>query len=188
MRILGIDPSLSGTGLVVIEDVIGSEPLIVTRTTAKTSPGVPQGERLSTITGTLTSLMGMYQPDHVAIEGYAMGAKFQREVMGEVGGAIKLALWGYGVDPITWAPGSWRKALFNNGSLKKDRIQIEAFQRYGVDLKDTNQLEAFCVARAEFAAQSGAPRPRPKKSRKVSTATCGSCGSAGLCDCTVSLT
>jgi Holliday junction resolvasome RuvABC endonuclease subunit len=188
LRILGIDPSLSATGLAIIETRDGNQSCDVLHVrTIKTTPREVLGDRLGKIVAELTSVMSEYKPDAVAMEGYSMGSTFNREAMGEVGGVIKLALWGFGVDPKIWPVQSWRKAVFAE-KLVKDEVRLKTFQRYGVDLKDMNQLEAFCVAVAEFLAAHGGHRPRPKKSRKASPATCGSCGSAGLCDCTVSPT
>lgn len=164
---MGIDPSLTGTGVVVIEErESGQSCDILYAATLKTSPDQPLGFRLGYIVAGITSAMSAYQPDAVAMEGYAMGSKFARESMGEVGGVIKLALWGFAVEPKIWPVQSWRKALFA-AKVVKDEVRLKVFQQYGVDLKDMNQLEAFCVGVAEWLATHGGHRPKPKPKRKA---------------------
>ena len=167
-RYLGIDPSLAASGFVVMEERDGGNSCeILEAGTIKTRADQPIGERLGHIQATVSSVMSMYKPANVSMEGYAMGAKFNREAMGEVGGVIKLTLWGFGIDPVIWPVPSWRKVVLGK-TMPKDEVRLAVYQRYGVDLKDMNQLEAFCVATAEFLAVHGAGRPRPKKSRKLS--------------------
>lgn len=164
-RILGIDPSMTGCGLAMLID--GQLKLAQT---ISTPPDWTRGHRLEEIeTGVEAFLLG-YGADIVAMEGYAFGAKFNREEMGEVGGVIKAMLYHHNVEPAIWQNTSWKKLVFGNGKLPKDEIRLAAFQRYGVAIKDMNQVEAFCVAMAEHMASTGSPRPKPKPKRKPKVA------------------
>jgi Holliday junction resolvasome RuvABC endonuclease subunit len=164
MRILGIDPSLTGCGLALVEDgrYIGSQ-------LVSTPAEWLRGQRLAHIANAVRVSVKNWDIVIVAMEGYAFGSPFNREEMGEVGGVIKATLYAMGIEPVIWPNPSWKKALLGVGSLKKEDLKLPVFQRYGVEIKDMNELEAYCVAMAEHLAQSGkAARPvaKPKKGRK----------------------
>lgn len=164
MRVLGIDPSLTATGLAIVAD--GE---LAWHHVIKTSSDESEGGRLARIAAMLNETLHTYYDmlDEVAIEGYAMGAKFNRESMGQVGGVIKMKLFEHGYEPAIWPPHAWRKVVLGNAKLAKDMVRIETYKRFGVDIADHNALEAYCVAMAEVMAQTGAKRPRPKKRKPV---------------------
>jgi Holliday junction resolvasome RuvABC endonuclease subunit len=172
MRILGIDPSLTGCGLAVIEDGV-LEWSAVVKTTTK-----DEG-RLNLIFDAVRRAIDVdllqsfrternFENTAIAIEGYAYNARFQREQMGEVGGVIRLAIHRAGLPPpAVWANKSWQKVALGRGDFVKNQVRLEVYKRYGVEIKDDNQLEAYCVAMAEHLARTGAKRPVPKRSRKL---------------------
>jgi Holliday junction resolvasome RuvABC endonuclease subunit len=163
MRIMGIDPSLTGCGLVLVAD----GELKVARVISTDSKD-PRGQRLEQISEAVASFLISFKPDMAAMEGYSFGSKFNREEMGEVGGVIKYTLWAASIDPMIWPNYSWKQALLGKGKgqTKKEDLRLPIFQKYGVDIPDMNNLEAFCVAMAEHLAQSNPSlRPVPKKKR-----------------------
>lgn len=165
-RIMGIDPSMTGCGLALIVD--GKLSLAQT---ISTPADWTRGHRLEEIETRAESFLLEYHADHVAMEGYAFASKYNREEMGEVGGVLKAMLYHHGFEPTIWANASWKKTVLVNGKLPKDEVRLAVFQRYNVAIKDMNQVEAFCVAMAEYLAQSGAPRPKPKPKRKPKVAS-----------------
>lgn len=159
MRILGIDPSLTGCGLAVVED--GK---FVWSRVVSTPADQARGGRLVRIGHEVALEAKSWEPVTIAMEGYALAARFNREAMGEVGGVIKYALADrHGCEPAIWQPSSAWKLVLGSGKQAKDTIRLQVFQRYGVDLKTTHEVDAFVIAMAEYLAQTGAPRPRPKK-------------------------
>ncbi len=163
MRIMGIDPSLTGCGLVLIS---GGQ--LKVAQTVGTSAKDLRGMRLEQISEGVAKFIESYMPDFVAMEGYSFGSKFNREEMGEVGGVIKLTLWAASIEPIIWPNYSWKQAVLGKGKgkTKKEDLKLPVFQKFGVDLADMNQVEAFCVAMAEHLAQAKPElRPVPKKKR-----------------------
>jgi Holliday junction resolvasome RuvABC endonuclease subunit len=166
MKIMGIDPSLVGCGLALLID----GQLKVAKTIS-TPPVDIRGHRLAMIANGVLTFYREFEVETVAMEGYAFGSPFNREEMGEVGGVIKMALYGLGIEPLIWPNTSWKKAVLGKGNVKKEDLKLPVFQKYGVEIADMNQLEAFCVAQAEYLAQTGAaPRPiaKPKKGRRKS--------------------
>jgi Holliday junction resolvasome RuvABC endonuclease subunit len=164
MKILGIDPSLTGCGLALIKD--GK---LVTAITVGTRADAPRGQRLATIVNVFEKFYFDHRPDVIAMEGYSFGSQFNREEMGEVGGVLKQSAYILtNRDLIIWPNQSWKKAVLGKGSIKKEDVKLPVYQRYGVEVPDMNQVEAFCVAMAEHLAQSNsALRPIPKPKRKA---------------------
>jgi Holliday junction resolvasome RuvABC endonuclease subunit len=161
MRIMGIDPSLSGCGLVLIID----GQLKVAQTVSTKAKDV-KGQRLEQLSEEVAKFLIHFKPDFVAMEDYSYGSPYNRESMGEVGGIIKYTLWAAGIEPMLWPNQSWKKVLFGKGNLKKEDLKLPVFQKFRVELDDMNQVEAFCVARAEFEAQANPTlRPVPKKKK-----------------------
>ncbi|HEX8867343.1 MAG TPA: crossover junction endodeoxyribonuclease RuvC [Lentzea sp.] len=161
-RILGIDPSLASTGVALVED--GELALF---DTIRTSPTLEEAERLHRIAQYLESTLShdSISINAVAIEGYAFGQRVSLATMGQVGGVIRLAIHRAGFKYAVWPVASWRKAVLGNARLAKDEVRLEVYKRYAVQIPDDNALEAYCVAMAEWLAQSGAARPRPRAKR-----------------------
>lgn len=162
MRVLGLDLSLTGTGIALV----GDEPL-PERPWRLASPGPMRGvERLSWLGSEVTGAVAMTRPDLVAIEGYSFGARgnalFQ---LGELGGVVRLLLHRQGVPFVEVAPGEWRKQLFGKGNLAKDQVRVEAFKRYGVEFDSLDVLEAWCVGTAALRRVQGLDKPEPKRRR-----------------------
>jgi crossover junction endodeoxyribonuclease RuvC len=163
VRVMGIDPSMTGCGLAIVED----GHLLAARTVT-TPADWERGRRLRWIAQVVDAFIMEFRPSFIAMEGYAMGARFNRELMGEVGGIIKATADGYEI--VIWANASWKKTVLGNGKLPKEDVKVEVSRRFNYVNKDSNQVEAFCVAMAEYLAQTGAPRPRVKPKRKVKEA------------------
>lgn len=83
----------------------------------------------------------------VGIEGYAMGSKFNREAMGELGGIIRLLIWERGIPYVNIAPTALKKfATGNGGKGEKGLVMVEVFKRYGISVEDNNQADAIVLA------------------------------------------
>lgn len=165
MRVMGVDPSLTATGLAMIEetnDLFKIYPYIAASRTIKTKADEPLGDRLEAIYSTVSRWIEQWDPDHVAIEGYAMNSKFQRETMGEVGGVIRLALHHKGLDWVEYQVKSWRKIALGDGNDKTE-VRLRAFQVWGWEIKDHNQLEAALVGVAHYMTVTGFTKPRARR-------------------------
>lgn len=166
MRILGIDPGMASIGMALID---AGE--FVRSWEFKTPADWARGERLSILGHHLRGVVDVARADIVSLEGYALGARFGREQMGEVGGVIRYVLREhYGCEAAVWQVKSAWKTVFGSGVQAKDTIRLQVFQRYGVDLKTTHEVDAFVVAMAEHLAQTGGQRPRPKKRKEAPAA------------------
>ncbi len=155
MRIMGIDPSLTGCGLALVID--GH---LKIAQTVSTPAKDPRGKRLDDISEAVATFIINFKPDFVAMEGYSFGSPYNREEMGEVGGIIKRVLYAANIEPMIWQNTSWKKVVLGKGSIKKEDLKLPLYQKYGLDISDMNQVEAFCVAMAEHLAQAD-PKLRP---------------------------
>jgi len=81
-----------------------------------------------------------------AIEGYAMGAKFGREALGELGGVIRAALWEAGIPYIIVAPNKLKLFATGHGGGDKGNVMVSVFKKYGLDGLDNNQADAVVLA------------------------------------------
>ena len=84
--------------------------------------------------------------DLVVMEGYANAAKFGREMAGELGGVVKLAvLDSIGQPPLIVAPGSLKKFVTGSGAAKKNTMIMHVYKRWGVEFTDDNQADAYSL-------------------------------------------
>ena len=148
---LGIDQSLRSTGVAVVsEDQID-------KFTGTVEPKKLVGvERLSVIRQGLRKILGAY-PDKIhfaALEGYAYDVGAGRVFeLGEVGGLVKMALWDAAIPFIIVPPTSLKQFVAGNGSATKEQMRLAVQQKWGIDLDQNDECDAFGlaqVARAFF--------------------------------------
>lgn len=84
-----------------------------------------------------------------ALEGYAAGAKFGRELAGELGGLTKVWLYDrYGLDPISVSPSSLKKYVTGKGTgVAKNQMLLYTYKKWGVEFHDDNLADSYGLAR-----------------------------------------
>lgn len=148
---IGIDPSLTGTGVCVL--YIGENtPRYVTTVLTKGLTGV---ERLIKIRDavltilTNTSLKATIV--NVCIEGYGFGCRGNSIFnLGELGGILRVLLYEEGYGYINVPPTSLKKFITKSGNAKKEVMLEQVFRRWGVGsevLRDDDQVDAFSLAK-----------------------------------------
>ena len=139
LPVMGIDASLSNTGIAVVQDgqldAYSLEP--------KKLRG---SERLVWFRDRFTETVRRADPEVVVIEGYAFGAKMMREAMGELGGVLRVVLHDIGVPYVVMPPTSLKLFVTGKGNGPKDNMSKEIYKRFGVDLTDNNQIDAAGLA------------------------------------------
>jgi Holliday junction resolvasome RuvABC endonuclease subunit len=110
-------------------------------------------DRLAAIRDDLTACLRTF-PDitMVAIEGYAHGAKYRREQMGELGAAVRLALYDAAEgenwrDPLVVPPSSLKQYAADYGRAKKGDMIEACSKNWQVEVSDDNLADAYCLAR-----------------------------------------
>lgn len=142
--VMGIDPSLTSTGWVVLKDgeLLGH--------------GAIKGEndgprRLIQLETRIKYLIDEYCPGFVAIEGYAYGAANRAHQIGELGGVLRVLLhrWSQG-DAERWKeypPTVVKKFCTGKGNGKKEDMKLWAFKKWGVEFKTNDEVDAYVLAR-----------------------------------------
>ena len=90
--------------------------------------------------------LGELHPALVVIEGYAYARPNQQAAIGELGGVIRLALHKWGGDWIVVPPTSLKKFVTGKGNAPKDRVMMDAYKRFEIDVPTTDECEALCLA------------------------------------------
>ncbi len=167
MKVLGLDLSLTGTGVaIVVDGVAGERWLLKTRYeyVAKTVIGIIFGQDSNAVID-LVAMEGVYASRNLSTFGR----------LTELAAVVKYALHRSQVPYVVLLPSAWRTAVFGPKSkIDKERVRAATWEKLAehvgdldVTRVDLNVLEAFLVALAAWKMETGtAPRPAPKKARK----------------------
>jgi hypothetical protein len=92
---------------------------------------------------------------HICMEGYANGAKFGREIAGELGAITKRAIFKDGLGltkyPTIVSPTGLKKFITGKSSAKKNEILLGVYKRWNVDFTDDNEADSYGLARVASA-------------------------------------
>jgi crossover junction endodeoxyribonuclease RuvC len=154
--IIGIDPSLTSTGIVVLRD--GE---IEIAQTTKNKPELGTICRvhsiLHQIIGTLNDMDDIYKPelsqapDLIVIEGFSYGSKGRSVFdIAYLGWRIREELERLRTgDNIPWLevpPSQLKKFATGQGNANKEIILQQVYKRWGVEFSDNNQADAYVLA------------------------------------------
>lgn len=146
MRVMGLDLSLTGSGVVVIER---TGQVLFSRTITSRLTDM---ERLAFIRGEIGEVLSKYSPMLTCIEGYSMGSRSgQLASIGELGGVIKLLLHRNKFRYTIVAPTQLKKFVTGKGSAMKDEIMMHVYKRWGYEAKDNNTADAYGLSRIALA-------------------------------------
>lgn len=142
--IMGLDLSLTSTGV-----SINGETFSIKSKTKGTN-------RLVDISNQITHWVESTKPIAVIIEGYSFGSKFSRaHSLGELGGVVKVALYGYGLNIVEVPPKCRAKFATGNGNSNKldvlmslkSQFPAQFYEDRGDDECDAWILEQMAYAR-----------------------------------------
>lgn len=136
MKLLGIDPSLTSTGLAHGESGI---PVASNLTPPKGLDGV---NRLIWFRSQFTDLLTTEKPEFVAIEGYAFGRINRAHHLGELGAVLRLALVDTRTPSMIVPPSCLKKFITGKGNAKKSEMMKDLYKRFEIDLSDEDQVDA----------------------------------------------
>ena len=149
---VGIDQSYSGFGVVLYNSYTGSVEQCLGKFDAdKYGKGI---DRLQAIGDWLYNQLPS-SVEHVCMECYASGAKFGREMAGELGAITKQVIWqALSSDakyPTIVSPGSIKKYATGKGVAPKQQMLLAIYKRWGIEFKDDNLADAYVLARIAHA-------------------------------------
>lgn len=143
-RVMGLDLSLTSTGVSVNGE------------TFSIKPKTKGTERLVDISGQIVHWVENTRPIAAIIEGYSFGSKFSRaHSLGELGGVVKVALYGYGLNIVEVPPKCRAKFATGNGNSNKldvlmslkNQFPAQFFEDRGNDECDAWILEQMAYAK-----------------------------------------
>lgn len=165
---MGLDLSLVGTGLVVLQD--GK---IIKQRLIKSKPSgdkpVDEVKRIRKIVEEIELLVGETTPTIAVIEGLAFMARNSTALvqLSALNYMTRALLMDYNVPFIIVAPTSLKKFITGNGASKKDVMLIETFKRYGVTILDDNENDAYGLAQIGLALTGGNSKATTKLQEEV---------------------
>ncbi len=122
-QILGVDPSLRGTGLALIEFVPGRQPLLLRCQTVKIKPTVPMPQALAEIHRAITAFVQDFSIKHVAMEQTIYVQNFQTaQILGAARGAAITAVSLHDLPVFEYAPLRVKQAVVGAGRASKDQM------------------------------------------------------------------
>jgi crossover junction endodeoxyribonuclease RuvC len=137
VRVVGLDLSLVATG---VADESGTRTL-----SPKKLRGVP---RLAWFHTEIIRAVEGYEA--AVIEGYSFGSQAGREVLGELGGIARLAIYQLGVMLVVIPPKLLKKYVTGSGNAGKDEVIAAAIRNFGFEGISNNEADAYmlrCMAR-----------------------------------------
>jgi len=122
-RVLGVDPSLRGTGLAVIE-VVGDGLRVLALETVRNPTSWPHTRCLGRILEAIQRLIGAQGPSEAAIESPFVGRSYRTAlVLGEARGVVLAACAVQALPVYEYAPREVKLALTGRGSATKEQVQ-----------------------------------------------------------------
>ena len=150
MNYVGIDQSLSSTGVTIMKE--GEKPSFHSIVPDKeNNRGV---KRLSFISNCILNILKDIKGDFIVCrEDYAYGGKGNVFSLGELGGCIDMKLYEsinkYSVSNVRYYSipiNSWKLLVFGNGSVKKDtEYLLKVFNKTGVQFKCDDMADSYMI-------------------------------------------
>jgi len=146
--IIGIDPSTSSTGIVIInrDGLNLDEPLIACD--IKPDKKLTGIDRSLAIVTEIMKLVIPYNPAFVVIEGYSLNMRNVSSVIPlvELGGLLRFML---RVEKISWLDpraSELKKFATGKGNAQKDMVMLNTYKKWGFDAANNNIADAYVLA------------------------------------------
>jgi crossover junction endodeoxyribonuclease RuvC len=143
---MGIDPSLTSTGWVVLKDgeIAGHGTL---------ESGKKDIERLLDLENQVIKILNKFCPDLIFIEEYAFSRGDRAHQKGEWGGILRrtLYLWFLGSSKENaWkaiSPSAVKKFCTGKGNAKKEDMKLWAYKKWGIEFPANDEVDAYVLAK-----------------------------------------
>lgn len=168
---IGIDPSYSATGIVVLDNTPETKPLEAFTIKAGSSSD-KFGKRLQYVLDKLESLLVKYPvgSTYVVMEGAAFASEFGAFKLGKLSGVIEYFLHSQGVDYSLVAPTFLKKVACGNGNASKPQVKEGILKRWQFASLSSDINDAYTLAQI---AKGALPLPKPAKPPKRRIARTG---------------
>ncbi|PXA05603.1 crossover junction endodeoxyribonuclease RuvC [Coraliomargarita sinensis] len=147
-RVLGIDPSLRGSGFAVLQYTPGGSVLLLETTTLKLGPKLSMPECLGAIGNQVDDFLNQHSVDHVAIEQTIYVQNFQTaQILGAARGAAIATAAMRGLPVFEYAPLRVKQAVVGLGRASKEQVARTVLSLTGTDLGQRfDESDAAAVA------------------------------------------
>lgn len=146
--VLGIDPSLRGSGFAVLDYTPNGKVRVVETATLKLKPAISQIECLGAIGNQVEDFIDKHKLQHVAIEQTIYVQNFQTaQILGAARGAAIAVASMRGLPVFEYAPLRIKQAVTGAGRASKEQVARTILSITGVDLTDRlDESDAAAVA------------------------------------------
>lgn len=150
--VAGVDPSLSGTAVSFVK---GEKYKYFSAPKETKNTKFSQTHRISIIRKFLRKRFKKHPCQLVVIEGYSYGSVQNRELLGEVGGMIRLSVfWDrpqYVGLVFAATPGQLKKYILGTSKVKgtsatKDKIMMGVYKELGIEVDNNNESDAIVLS------------------------------------------
>jgi crossover junction endodeoxyribonuclease RuvC len=152
MIALGIDLSLTHTGLAVLNDgKLVRKNSIITKPKGKRP--IDEITRLELIATQICDVIDEIKPDIAAIEGIAFMAS-KTTALAQLSGLnymLRRELMRRSIPFVIVAPSSLKKFITGKGNAQKDEMMLAIHKRWGVTITDDNEADAYALAHVALA-------------------------------------
>jgi len=141
---VGIDLSLTGTGVVVLND----QAEIMEKKLVRTTPATSIEQRLIFILSEIDFVKNIVGRVGVYIEDLSFGSRGQS--MFQLAGLHYLVRTFFYRSAVLFdvvSPSALKKFVTGKGNAKKDLMLLKTFKKWGVEFSDDNLCDAYCLAR-----------------------------------------
>lgn len=123
MRVLGIDPGFATTGFGVVERG-GGRLVPVALGAIRTTPGLPQADRLLELRDALLAIVAEHRPDVVAVERIFFNANVRTAMgVGQASGVLMATAAGAGLGVHEYTPTEVKQSVVGVGNAPKHQVQ-----------------------------------------------------------------
>lgn len=152
MKFIGLDPSLTGTGIICLNEKgeLEDEQLI------KSPASMDIEDRLKTINNIIQTLLDKYQDKKHKLFINIEGLSYQStgDSFTQLAGLhyfIRINLYKkFDLEYMIIAPKTLKKFVTGNGNSKKELMLLEVYKHWGVSFKDHNLADAYGLARMSY--------------------------------------
>ncbi|NCG09181.1 MAG: crossover junction endodeoxyribonuclease RuvC [Verrucomicrobia bacterium] len=146
--VLGVDPSLRGSGFAVLKYSAGETPFLLESTTLQLKPKLTQVACLGAIGNQVEDFIDQHKIDHVAVEETIYVQNFQTaQILGAARGVIIGVAAMRGLPVFEYAPLRVKQAVVGSGRASKEQVARTVQSLTGTDFgKRYDESDAAAVA------------------------------------------
>lgn len=145
---LGVDPSTTATGLVLLRESGTRVPDVVKAWEIKPTGSTNGLERAINITTSIMEIIQEYHPDKIVVEGFSLNTKNASSIIPlvELGTLIRFSM---KLDGLKWydpRATELKKFVCGKGTANKEQVMLQVFKRWGFEAPTNNLADGYGLA------------------------------------------